>query len=155
MLKYVDVLVITETKLDETFLTSQFLVTGFSAPYRLDRNGNGGGIMIFIRDDIPSRVLTKHVFPDEIEGLFIELNFKKAKWLLFGKYHPPTQSDSYYFNHLDRALDLYSHYDKKLLVGDFNTEVSDVLSIYVYQHDLENLVKDKTCFKNANNPSTH
>ena len=49
---------------------------------------------------------------------------------------------------------MYSHYDKKLLVGDFNTEVLDVLSIFLYQHDLENLVKDKTCFKNANNPST-
>ena len=154
MLKYVDVLVITETKLDDTFLTFQFLVTGFSVPYRLGRNRNGGGIMIFISDDIPSRVLTKHVFPDDIEGLFIELNFRKAKWLLFGTYHPPTQIDSYYFNNLDKALDLYSHYDKKLLVGDFNTEVSDVLSIFLYQHDLENLVKDKTCFKNANNPST-
>ena len=58
VLKYVDVLVVTETKLDDAFLTSQFLVTGFSVPYRLDRNRNGGGIMIFIRDDIPSRVLT-------------------------------------------------------------------------------------------------
>ena len=154
VLKYVDVLVVTETKLDDTFLTSQFLVTGFSVPYRLDRNRNRVGIMIFIRDDIPSRVLTKHVFPDDIEGLFIELNFRKAKWLLFGTYHPPSQSDSYYFNNLDKALDLYSHYNKKLLVGDFNTEVSDVLSIFLYQHDLENLVKDKTCFKNANNPST-
>ena len=60
----------------------------------------------------------------------------------------------YYFNNLNKALDLYSHYDKNLLVGDFNTEVSDVLSIFLYQHDLENLAKDKTCFKNANNPST-
>ena len=31
MLKHVDVLVITETKLYDTFLTSQFLVSGFSA----------------------------------------------------------------------------------------------------------------------------
>ena len=46
-------------------------------PYRIDRNRNGGGI-ILIRDDIPSRVLTRHVFPDDIEGLFIELNFKQV-----------------------------------------------------------------------------
>ena len=52
VLKYVDVLAVTETKLDDTFLESQFLVTGFSVPYRLDRNRNGGGNMIFIRDDI-------------------------------------------------------------------------------------------------------
>ena len=154
MLKYIDVLVITETKLNDTFLTSQFLVTGFSVTYRLDQNRNRGGIMIFIRNDIPSRVFTEHVFQDDIKGLFIELNFRKAKWILFRTFHPPTQSDSYYFNNLDKALDLYSQYDKKLLVGDFNTEVSDVLSIFLYQHDLENLVKDKTCFKNANNSNT-
>ena len=107
MLKYVDVLVVTDTKPDYTFLTSQFLVTGFSVPYR-----NGCGIIVFIRDHIPSRVLTKYVFPDNIEGLFIELNFRKTKWLPFGTYHPATQSDSYYFYNLDKALDLYSHYDK-------------------------------------------
>ena len=49
---------------------------------------------------------------------------------------------------------MYSHYDKKLLVEDFNTEVSDVLSTFLSQHDLENFVKDKTCFKNGNNPGT-
>ena len=99
--------------------------------------------MIFIRDDIPSRVLTKHVFPDDSEGLLIQPNFRKTKWLLFGTYHPPTQSDSYYFNNLDKALNLYSHYDKKLLVGDFSPEVLDALSIFLYQHDLDNLAKDK------------
>ena len=77
VLKYVDVLVITETKLDDTFLTSQFLVTRFSEPYRLGRKRNGGGIMIFICNYIQSRLLTKHVFPDDIEGLFIELILEK------------------------------------------------------------------------------
>ena len=100
VLKYVDALVITETKLDYIFLTSQFLVSGFSVPCRLDRNRNWGGIMIFIRDDIPSRLLTKHVFPDDIEELFTELNYRKVKWLLLGTYHLPSQSDSYYFNNL-------------------------------------------------------
>ena len=34
VLIYADVLVVTEAKLDDTFLTSQYLVTGFSVPYR-------------------------------------------------------------------------------------------------------------------------
>ena len=110
--------------------------------------------MIFICDDIPSILLTKHVFSDDIEGLFIKLNFRKVQWLLFGTYQPPSQKDSYYFNNLDKALDLYIHYDKKLLVGDFSTEVSDnILSTILYQHVLENLVKDKICFRKPNNPS--
>ena len=34
MLKYIDVLVVTKTKLDETFLEPLFLMDGFSKPYR-------------------------------------------------------------------------------------------------------------------------
>ena len=88
MSKYVHLLVITETRLDDSLLTSKFLVIEFSVSCRLGRNRNGDGIMIFIRDDIPSRLLTKHVFPDDIEGLFLELNFRKVKWLQFGTLSP-------------------------------------------------------------------
>ena len=38
-------------------------------------------------------------------------------------YHLPSESDSSHFNNLDKVLDLYNHYDKKLLVGAFNAEV--------------------------------
>ena len=109
VLKYVDILILTETKLYDISPKPQFMVHGFSMPYRQDRNRNGGGIMIYIRDDIPSKLLTKHVFSDDIEGLFVELNFRKSKWLLMGAYHSPSQSDSYFFEHLDKALDIYSN----------------------------------------------
>ena len=78
VLKYIDILILTETKLDETFLTSQFLMDGFSKPYRFDRNKHGGGVMIYIRDTIPSKILEKHSCPNNIECLFIELNFRKC-----------------------------------------------------------------------------
>ena len=51
----VDILVITETKLDETFPISQFVIDEYSIPYRLDRNRDGGGILVFVREDIPSK----------------------------------------------------------------------------------------------------
>ena len=76
VLKYVGILVITETKLDDTFPTSQFLTDGFSEHFRLGRNKNGFGIMIFFREYIPSKLLQKHVLPVDTEGLFIELNFR-------------------------------------------------------------------------------
>ena len=43
----IDILMLSETKLDESFPNSQFLINGFSAPYRLDRN-NRGGVSFFI-----------------------------------------------------------------------------------------------------------
>ena len=37
-----DILVINETKIDESFPTAQFKIDGFSTPFRLDRNKHGG-----------------------------------------------------------------------------------------------------------------
>ena len=93
----VDILIIQETKLDETFPDGQFLLNGFSPPYRNDRNKHGGGILIYVRDNIPSKLLNEFQPPKDIEGLFIELNFRNNKWLLFGSYHPPNQCSKYYF----------------------------------------------------------
>ena len=43
-MQHIDILVLTETKLDDTFPTEQYLVNGFSEPYRLDRNRKGEGL---------------------------------------------------------------------------------------------------------------
>ena len=43
---YIDILMFTETKLDDSFPISQFGFDGFTTPLRLDRNKNGGGILL-------------------------------------------------------------------------------------------------------------
>ena len=43
----IDILLISETKIDDSFPSKQFLLPGFSPPYRRDRNIHGGGIMFF------------------------------------------------------------------------------------------------------------
>ena len=53
------ILMVLETKLDDTFPDSQFLMEGFSTPYRLERTAKGGGILLYIRQDIPSKYITK------------------------------------------------------------------------------------------------
>ena len=32
-----------------------------------------GGVMIFVSEDIPSKLVSKHRLPDDIEGMFIEI----------------------------------------------------------------------------------
>ena len=83
VLKYIDILVVTETKLDETFLKSLFLMDGFSKPYRLYKNNNGGRIMIFIRDTTSSKLLEKHIFLNHVKSILVKRNFRKCKWLLY------------------------------------------------------------------------
>ena len=107
-------------------------------PYRFYRSCNGGGIIIFVREDIPSKILEKHKLSQDIEGIFIELNFKKIKWLLFGTYHPPSQNDQYYFEEIDKAIDCYNSYDRSVLIGDFNSEDSSIFQDYLVHFPAQN-----------------
>ena len=61
------ILILTETKPEENFLISKFLMDDFFKSYRCDRNKHGGGIMVYIRDAIPSKILEKHSCPNNIE----------------------------------------------------------------------------------------
>ena len=117
----VDILIIQETKLDESFTDNQFSLNGFSQVYRKDRHGRGGGIMIYVRDTIPSKILNEMKLPNDIEGIFIEINLRNKKWLVFGTYHPPDQCSKYYFSEVGIALEKYiERYDNYILIGDFN-----------------------------------
>ena len=125
-----DILVITESKLDNTFPEKQFLIPGYKKPFRADRNKDGGGVIIFIREDIPCDILLKHSFRENIEAIFIEINLRKNKLLLVGTYHSKGPkygvSDEVYFQQIGLALDVYSsRFDKFLLAGDFNIQEDD------------------------------
>ena len=85
----IDILIVTETKTDSSSSTSQFVIEGFSMSFRFDKNSRGGGLIFYARDDIPSKQLSKHKLPDDIEGAFIEVNLRITKWLLFGTYRTP------------------------------------------------------------------
>ena len=65
---------ISETKFDESFPVGRFLMDGYSVPYRFDRDGNGGGILLYIREDIPSKRLPIN---RNIEGFFRGNKFAK------------------------------------------------------------------------------
>ena len=79
ILKDVDILVLKETQVDDTFSLGQLYVEGLNTHYRLDRNCIGGGVIIYVRNYISSKVLEKHILPQDIQGIFIELNFRNAK----------------------------------------------------------------------------
>ena len=45
----IDILMVSETKFDNSFPVNQFLMDGYTPPFRLDRDNNGGGITLFVR----------------------------------------------------------------------------------------------------------
>ena len=55
-------MMISETKLDESFPVSQFLIPSFENPIRLDQSSSGGGIMLYTREGIPFKLLKVVVY---------------------------------------------------------------------------------------------
>ena len=147
---YLNILLISETKIDESFPLAQFFLDGFSRPYRLDRCANGGGILLYVRDDISSCLLTEYKLQDNTECLFIEINIRKKKSLFCCSYNPNKNNISKHLHCLNKGLDTYiNQCDTIMFLGDFNVESSDpVLNNFYNVYNLFSLVKEPICFKN-------
>ena len=53
------------------------------------------------------------------------------------------------------GLDKYSNYEKVLVAGDLNIDNDEeVLQDFLFEQNLKNLVKESTCYKNIENPSS-
>ena len=147
--KNLEIFLISETKIDDSFPNTQFFYDGYSKPHRKDRKLGAGGLLLYVNENIPNRVLSEHILPEDVEIICVEINLKKQKWIVMGIYRPPNMNERYFLDHLSRVIDCYSKkYDRIVIMGDFNSEPSDEhIETFLSCYNLHNLVKEKTCFK--------
>ena len=121
----VDILKMYKTKIDNSFPIWQFLIEAFTAAYRLDLNGSGGGILVYIREVRPSKSIPTDF--SNWEGLFLELNLRKKKWVSCCSYNPHNNFIGTHVDSIGKAIDsLFARYENFILIGGFNTEESDI-----------------------------
>ena len=53
----------------------------------MDCNNHGGGLLLYVRDKIPAKLLNCDITPD-IEYIPVEINLLRKKWLVYGTYNP-------------------------------------------------------------------
>ena len=134
--------------MDESFPVDQFKIPGFATSFRRDRNEHGGGIMVFVREDISSKLISDETLC--IEEMFIELNFRKKKWLLCCSNNPNKNTISDNLEILRRNLDLHSaQYENLIMIGDFNSDVNQsYMKTFWESYNSSSLIKEPTCYKN-------
>ena len=58
---------------------------------------------------------------------------------------PSTIPSRYYFDNLDKAFVTSSNYEKRLIIGVFNTETPEPrINSFICKHELDNSAKEKT-----------
>ena len=129
---------------------------GYAKPFRKDRDKYGGGILIYVKEGIACKELKLQPYDERTEGICLEINLRKNKWLLFAGYNNYKMNISSFLNCIGPTLDHYmSSLERFILLGDFNSEVNENdLREFCDTYHLQNLVKEPTCFKNPANPSS-
>ena len=67
----IDILMISETKLDDTFPQALYHLKDFSNPYRLDINSHAGRILVYVRNRIPSNLVKLNQKFENFEGFLL------------------------------------------------------------------------------------
>ena len=110
--------------------------------------------MAYVREDITCKIIKTETDP-YYEGFFIEINLRRKKWLLSCSYNSHKNNIGTHRQIIGKTLDkLSTSYDNIILLDDFNVEPEEAkMSEFLNMSSLKNLVPQKSCFKNPENPS--
>ena len=103
----VDIVSIAETKLDDSFPSTQFTL-GYHTPYRLEVNNKSGGILVYVKSSIPSHCLCYEELRISIQATTFEINLRKEEWLVISIYCPHSQNSEYFLNSLIKIIDYFA-----------------------------------------------
>ena len=120
-----------------SFPGGQFFIEGYNTPLRFDRNWNGGGILLYVRDDIQAEVILLW-FSNIWELLCWNQSFIRKKWLLNCSYNPQKNNINNHLDVITNTLDTY--------YGKYKNVIFPMKSFWK-SFDLTSLIKQPICFK--------
>ena len=145
----VDILLILQTKLNNTFRIGQFLMNSFHLPFTKDRTekgwvcGVGGGGEFYYTYVNMYLAEVKVTLELNIEAIFVEINLRKIKWILIDGYNPGKAKICTFLNCIGSKLTSYAQNRKTIiLMGDLNSEMSEErMNFFCNTYNFKCLVK--------------
>ena len=123
----------TETWLSNSIFDHEVFPSGFTV-YRKDRNTRGGGVLIAVKNILPTKLIPS---PSSLEIITISIDVKHPL-ILCVVYVSPNSYDCYY-RHLNEYLTFLSqNYTSIIIVGDFNMPDIDWSSLNASNHHSSN-----------------
>ena len=91
----------------------------YSTPFRKDRASKGGSILLYVREDVPCKII-KTESDTYYDGFFIEINLRKEKSLLSCSYDSHKKNIGTHLQITGKTLDkLNTSYDNIILLRYF------------------------------------
>ena len=124
-----DVIALSETKLNDNLHDCVFSIPGYNVEYK-HRTRKGGGVAIYIKDHHPY-VRALRVESKELEHVSVDLTIKGKKFNISAMYRPPSRTtadqtaaeeDNKFIINIEKTLSKIRNHKigTKIIVGDFN-----------------------------------
>ena len=120
-----DVLIITESKLDDSIPNSLIEITNFHEPLRRDRNRHGGGCLIYISENLTFKQMSE-LQSDKYEHIWADVKVNEKIYSINALYRPSTDNtnDKYeeFLTESETLLQRLSNHrsDIKIISSDLN-----------------------------------
>lgn len=121
-----DIIVVTETKLEDSATNSSLMIEGMISN-RLDRNGHGGGVLSYFRADLKPVILIEFQEWAVSKGLEvtitkIKLNSSERPVIILGVYRPPNELVKWFDDMNELVTNLMS-LGSLIIMGDINADL--------------------------------
>ena len=119
---HIDILALNETRLAPFASDSHIMINNYSKPARCDRNRQGGGVAVYVKDTISYK--TRNDLPTSgLEIVCIEVMPKcSSSFIVLAWYRPPKYEHNSFFE-LEQILQILQSENKEvILLGDTNCD---------------------------------
>lgn len=150
----IDILCLNETKIDQEIGNSEIHIDGYNI-YRKDRNRHGGGVAIYSKESLNTKILHRHLNPD-IESLWLELKpFKSSPIIIACIYRPPAHGQDREIvenicHHIKQYSKTFPKNSEIFILGDLNvnmkknTVLSSKIKELCHSLNMEQLINEDT-----------
>ena len=115
-------LCLNEMKLDSDVADNELRVEGFHETFRKDCPKDGGGVAIYVRNNIKCKM--REDFGDDLESISVELEALYVKCILVTTVYRPPDSRVELFSFIENMISKIDQEGKEcILTGDFNCDL--------------------------------
>ena len=153
------VISVSETWLDNSVTSNEVNIPGYSIE-RKDRNRQGGGVCIYVRDNL-SYNIRNDIDHENIEGIWIDLLLPKTRPILIGSiYRPPNQKDFLEkFKNISKQMDFtqetFIFGDINICMKNKNTNLYKRYLDILKNHGFTQIIKEPTRIENKQSIIDH
>lgn len=128
----IEIIILVETNIND-HENCLFEICGFNSVF-LNRGGRGGGIVVYIKENIKFKEISVNTISCEL--LKLKIKTKNEEYFLLATYRPPNQKPNEFITEIETIISRINKKQQIILIGDMNIDILKENSVTTKYLDL-------------------